>query len=112
MVNLNVKYATPGQVPPGELTPEQQQPRTKTSVSLGITASRNWLAMLTPRCTSSSLRYGQHHWIRSRNYLSYSRFDCSETRVIFITEYVWKNKRSSSSFDCNRNSVIFTEEYV
>src|SRR6218665_1977551 len=46
------------------------------------------------------------------NDISSSSFDRSETRVIFIGEYVWKNKRSSSSFDCGETRVIFFEEYV
>src|SRR6218665_1212539 len=46
------------------------------------------------------------------NDISSSRFDCSESRVIFIAEYVWNNKRSSSSFDCGETRVIFFEEYV
>src|SRR6218665_3191768 len=44
--------------------------------------------------------------------LSSYRFDCSETRVIFFAESVWKNKRSSSSFDCSETRVIFFAEYV
>src|SRR6218665_1317920 len=46
------------------------------------------------------------------NDISSSSFDCSETRVIFIEEYVWKNKRSSSSFDCGETRVLLVEEYV
>src|SRR6218665_1459509 len=46
----------PGQVPllfrVGQVPPDNS-PRPTTSVSLGITVSRNWLAMLTPRSTPS-----------------------------------------------------------
>src|SRR6218665_884761 len=44
--------------------------------------------------------------------LSSSSFDCSETRIIFIAEYVWKNKRSQSSFDCSETRVIVIAEYA
>src|SRR6218665_2731829 len=46
------------------------------------------------------------------NDTSSSSFDCSETRVIFIEEYVWQNKRSSSSFDFSETRVSFIEEYM
>src|SRR6218665_258041 len=44
--------------------------------------------------------------------ISPSDFNCNETRVIFIEEFVCKNKRSSSSFDCSETRVIFIESYV
>src|SRR6218665_3777844 len=53
-----------------------------------------------------------HRRIRVDIDISSSSFDRSETRVIFIGEYVWKNKRSSSSFDCSETRVSFIEEYV
>src|SRR6218665_1758369 len=53
-----------------------------------------------------------HRRIRVDIDISSPSFDRSETRVIFIGEYVWKNKRSSSSFDCSKTRVSFIEEYV
>src|SRR6218665_1398308 len=53
----------------------------------------------------------------SRNYLSYSRFHCNETRVNFINycyvaAFTYSNYLSYSRFHCTETRVIFINCYV